>query len=74
MPTAQPLSRVDNQDEQVRQLLSRKEAFLAGCLWTTCKTRIENSNVAICAQREKLLCEDEKAELMNRNALEWQAT
>jgi hypothetical protein len=54
--------------------LSRKEEFSAGGLQSTCKTRIRNSNVAICAQREKLLCEDEKAELLNRNGSERQAT
>jgi hypothetical protein len=54
IPIAQPLSQVDNEDEQVRQLLSRKGACSAGGLWTTCKSRIGNSNVAIRAQREQL--------------------
>jgi hypothetical protein len=73
IPIAQPLSQVDNEDAHVRQLLSRKGAFSAGGLWTTCKSRIGNSNVNIRAQREQLLCEDEKAELLSRIRLEQQA-
>ncbi|KAI2497543.1 hypothetical protein MHU86_16946 [Fragilaria crotonensis] len=39
---ARKLNRAIDEDEQVRQLVATRGAFLAGSLWTTCKSRVGN--------------------------------
>ncbi|KAI2493544.1 hypothetical protein MHU86_21011 [Fragilaria crotonensis] len=67
------LDRAIDEDEQVRQLVATRGAFLAGSLWTTCKSRVGNCRVTLRAQREQMAIDEAKANTVSQNRLDRQA-
>jgi hypothetical protein len=63
IPVALRMERVEDEDEQVKQLLETKSAFSAGGIWNICGTRISNASVVIRAQKQQLALEAEKSAL-----------
>jgi hypothetical protein len=63
IPVAMRMERVEDEDEQVKQLLETKSAFSAGGIWNICGTRISNASVVIRAQKQQLALEAEKSAL-----------
>jgi hypothetical protein len=60
IPVARPVERVDDEDEQVKQLVEQKGAFSASALWNICGTRIGNAAVTLRAQKMLLAAEEEQ--------------
>ena len=54
IPTAKHVERVEDEDEQVRQLLAQKGAFCSSARWNVCGTRVGNAGVVLRAQKEQL--------------------
>jgi hypothetical protein len=61
VPTAKHVERVEDEDEQVRQLLAQKGAFCSSALWNVCGTRVGNAGVVLRAQKEQLALDAAKA-------------
>jgi hypothetical protein len=60
IPVARHVARVEDEDEQVKQLLAQKGAFSASALWNICGTRVGNAGVALKAQKAQLALEAAK--------------
>lgn len=73
IPVVTTLNRADDEDEQVRQLLSQKGAFSASALWNVCGTRVGNARVVIRAQREQIAIDEAKATIQTQVRLDRQA-
>ena len=61
IPVAWHVARVEDKDEQVKQLLAQKGALSASALWNICGgTRVGNAGVALKAQKAQLALEAAK--------------
>ena len=54
IPVAWHVARVEDKDEQVKQLLAQKGAFSASALWNICGTRVGNAGITLKAQKAQL--------------------
>ena len=54
IPVAMRIERVEDEDEQVKQLLQTKSAFSASGMWNICGSRISNASVVLRAQKEQV--------------------
>jgi hypothetical protein len=66
VPTAAPVQRVTDEDEQVKELVEKKGAFSASGLWNICVSRIGNSEVVIRAQQQQMQLQEQKNTLLSQ--------
>jgi hypothetical protein len=73
IPVSRQLTRIDDEDEQVQQLLAQKGAFSASALWNVCGTRVGNARVVLRAQKEQIALNDAKLSKQSQGRLDRQA-
>ena len=73
IPVSRQLTRINDEDEQVQQLLAQKGTFSASALWNVCGTRVGNARVALRAQKEQIALNDAKLLKQSQGRLDRQA-